>query len=128
MLEMTDPRRRNRLVLIEKLTRTKAANGEPVEQWDPAWKNGDAPIYLPAERLAGRALERFVIQQRLATAGEVFVLAWAPANQIDPATYRLTHEGAVMNILGAVEIGFRAAVALTCEGIAHNPAGKAGPN
>lgn len=128
MLNMADPRRRNRRVLIEKLTRSKAANGETVETWEPAWQHEGKPIYLTAERLTGKPLERFVLQQRVATMGDVFVLAWQPANQIDPATHRLTYEGAVMNILGAIEVGHRAGVALTCSSIAQHPAGKAGPN
>lgn len=129
MLQMADPRRRTRRVLIEKRTRGQATNGETIDTWAPAWTGPDGkPILLSAEKLTGRALERFVVQQRVATAGEVFMLAWAPANEIDPATHRLSHEGRAMNITAAVEVGHRAGVAVTCEGIAATPAGKPGPS
>lgn len=129
MLQMADPRRRTRRVLIEKLERDQAANGEPVETWEPAWADADGnPVLLSAEKLAGRALEKFVVQQRIATMGDVFLLAWAPANQIDPGTHRLTHEGRTMNIVGVVEVGHRAGVAITCDGIAAAPQGAVGPS
>ena len=126
----TDARRRNRRVLIEiRMPDGQAANGEPKVVWEAAWKDAaDAPIYLSAEKLEGRALERFAAAERLATTAAVFACAWAPANQIDPATHRLTYEGRRYEVTGSVEIGTRQGVAVICEAIASTPGGKAGPS
>lgn len=126
----TDARRRNRRVLIEIKSGTgQAANGEPMVAWVPAWLDAAyAPIYLSAEKLEGRALERFASAQRLATTAAVFAFGWAPAHQIDPATHRLTYEGRRYEVTGSVEIGTRQGVAVICEAIASPPVGKAGPS
>lgn len=125
MKPLLDPRRRDRRVLVEKVIGTgTATNGEPIKTWGPAWADAEgAAIHLSAEKLEGRALERFAAQQRIATTAAVFVLAWAPANEIDPATYRLKFDGRTYEITGNIELGRRQGSAVTCEAVANAPGG-----
>ena len=117
-----------RRVLVEKRTEAQAGNGETVETWGPAWRDGDGkPIYLYAEKLEGRALERFVAAQSLATTSVVFMFAWAPANQIDPATHRLIYDGRTLEVSGAVEQGQRQGIAVWSSAVARAPEGVGGP-
>lgn len=112
-------------MLVEKVTGTgTATNGEPIKTWGPAWEDAQGEgIHLWAEKLEGRALERFAAQQRIATTAAVFVFAWAPANEIDPATYRLKFDGRTYEVTGAVEQGRRQTMAVTCEAVANAPGG-----
>lgn len=118
-------RKRDRRVLIEKKgDPSQTTNGEVSRAWAPAFVDEvGQPVYLWAEKLEGRALERFAAQQRIAQTAAVFMLGWAPANTIDPATHRLTYDGRRFEITGAVEQGRREAVALMCEAVANAPGG-----
>lgn len=124
-----DPRRRTRRVLVEVRTIITASNGEPGEAWAPAWSTPEGvAIYLFAEILAGRALERFVAAQAIATTAVVFKFAWAPANQIDPATHRVTYDGRTFDVSGSVEDGQRQGTIVWAEAVAAAPEGGDGPS
>lgn len=130
MKPTADPRRMTRRVLVEKRTRGRVpgGNGEEVDTWAPAWRDSDnRPIYLYAEKLEGRALERFAAAQTVATVTAAFKFAWAPANQIDPATHRLVYDGRTLDIAGAVEVGERQGVHVWSEAVARAPEGIGGP-
>lgn len=125
MTPAPDPRRRDRKVLVEKRAApTLAGNGEPVVTWAPAFTDADGnAVHLWAEKLEGRALERFAAAQRIAQTATVFSFAWAPANTIDPATHRLKYDGRSFEVTGSVEQGRRQGVAVMCEAIAATPGG-----
>lgn len=129
MRRATDPRRRNRLVLVEARTKASDSSGEETYTWGPAWRDAaEAPIFLNAEKLEGKALERFAAAQNIAITAVVFKFAWAPANQIDPAKHRLSYDGRTLDIHGAVEIGHREGVAVWSAAVAAAPVGDGGPS
>ncbi len=120
-----DPRRRDRRVSVEKVSGTgDESNGEAIKTWEPAWKDeAGNGIDLWAEKLEGRALERFTAQQQIALTSAVFVFAWAPANEIDPATHRLKFDGRTYEVTGSVEQGRRQTLAVMATAVASAPGG-----
>ena len=62
-----------------------------------------------------KVAERFAAQQQYATVSHVFRIGYFPwYASIRPDTHRLTFEGRVFNILGAIELGRKEGVELVC--------------
>lgn len=112
----------DKIITIEVRARVQASDGEMVDGWTP---HAGGPVW--AELIQGKAMERVIGAQLVATTEAVFRLRWSPhLLDLFPDTHRLTYArpgGAVVvyAVGGAVEIPRRQGVAVYCTGRAENP-------
>jgi len=90
----------DRVISVETLTTTQAADGQPIETWTEAYT-------LKACIESQAAMERFVAQQRFATVDTLFRVRWNQAitPTMSPRTHRIVYRDRVFELLGVVEIG-----------------------
>lgn len=115
----------DRRVTLQVRARVQDATGDMVEGWADLYP--EQPQGIPAQKIEGKAMERYVGAQLVASADTVFRLRyWCALVDIYPDTHRVlfrTQSGAVRTyqVHGAVELGRREGVALACSARAENP-------